>query len=289
MIATALLAAAAVKAAPLFVHLQDGATWTIRTDHSRAVVRDGKTETWSLLTEKRLTWRKGGFTHTAELTITPLTATPSAGSPPDLVKTRSFPDPVVVEVGSNLIPTRFVDEKAVRATFAKLPVVVDKNDTRTSDVAAMAMIAGDLTIVGRVQDFPLVLGTPHAYDVNLPGPAPGLQAKAKTTYVLESYDPAAGRAVVTWRQSVDPTSFRDSVTALLAFVAKAEPAKLDQIRAAIGGMTMTGEESCRYDLDLPTGLAIKADCEHVGTLSFGKTETRTTHHWTVTQTLPEAR
>lgn len=284
-----LLAAALTTAPPMEVRLKDGATWTLVADHSLSTERDGKTESWSLKTEKRLTWRKGGFTRNAQVTVTPLSATPGPGSPPEVAKGRSFPVEAAVEVDASLMPTRFVDQKAVRAVFAEVAGRDLAGVEALADPAAMAMIAAEMAVVGRAQAFPLVPGKPYVHQTSLPGPVAGFELKARTTYLMETYDETAGRAVVTWRQEVDPTSFNDSVASLLAFVAKASPDKLEKTRTALADMAMTRDEACRYELDLRSGLATKADCESLVSISSSKSQGRIIERWAITQTLPETR
>ena len=284
-----LLAAALTTAPPMEVRLKDGATCTIAADHSLSTERDGKTSGWSLKTEKRLTWRKSGLARSAQVTVTPLSATPGPGSPPEVAKGRSFPVEAAVEVDASLMPTGFVDGKAVRGVFANVAGRDITGMERLADPAAMAMIAAEMAVVGRAQAFPLVPGTPYVQHTTLPGPMAGFELNAVTTYLMETYDEAAGRAVVTWRQQVDPASFSKSVASLLAYVAKATPDELEKTKSALADMVMTRDETCRYDLDLSTGLAAKADCESIVTINSSKSRGRTTERWAIAQTLPEAR
>jgi hypothetical protein len=244
MIAAVLFAAATANAVALPVSVADGASWKIVADHSREVLRDGKADGWSLRTEKRLTWRKGGFTHNTELTVTPLSATPGPGSPPELAAGRSFPVPVTIEVDDKVGPVGFADPPAVRAVFADIVKRDLKGQTSMADAAAMAMIASELAIASRGQNAPVVLGKPSTYEAMLPGPLLGLQVKAKAVYLLESFDPATGRAVISWKQDVDPASFKASVAEFLRFVAKAKPEEVGRSQAELSSMTMTRADSC---------------------------------------------
>lgn len=287
MIAVALFAAASVNAMALPVRVADGASWNITADHSREVVRDGKTEGWSLRTEKRVTWRKGGVTHNTELTVTPLSATPGPGSPPELAAGRSFPTSVTIEVDDTVAPVGFVDPPAVRKAFADIVKRDLAGQTSMADAAAMAMIASELAIASRGQDAPLVAGKPTAYEALLPGPLLGLQVSAKAVYALESHDPATGRAVVTWKQDVDPDSFKAGVAEFLKIVAKAKPQDLEKARTELGAMTMTRTDSCRYTINLASGLATNSECTFITTVTSGAKTAKTTETWAVTQTLPE--
>lgn len=289
MIALALFAAAAPKAVPMSLHLADGASWTIAADHSRKIEQAGKVNGWSLHTEKRVTFHRRRDGGPDELTVTPVSAEAGESSPPELAKARSFPVEATVQVDQQLTPVGLSDPKAVRRVFADLVQRDLKGSESLADASALVMIGGELGVASRGQAMPLVPGKPSVYDAVLAGPLAGLQIKAKASYVLESYEPEAGRATVVWRETVDPDSFRASVGAFMAIAAKADPATREKAAAALAGMSMTRSDVCRYQIDLGSGLAEKTDCTIASTITNGGEVAKTTETWSISQTVPESR
>ena len=289
MILAALFAAAAIQAVPMEVRLQDGAAWTLRAEQRHELQDRAKTEAWTLTTEKRLTWRKGGFTRNAELTISPLSATASPDAPKDLLRKRVFPQPVALEVDFQLSPTRLVDEKPARAAYAALGLGPANAKSGEIDREIAAMVARDLAMVARAQGRPLIPGQPQEYAPSVATPLGGIPAKGKASYRLESHDPAAGRAVVTWRQTVEPAAYRDAFAQMVAFTAKGKAEGAEAIAARLGKIEASRDDSCRYDIDLPTGLVVKAVCDARFAYKSEGGESISSDHWVITQTLPEAR
>lgn len=288
MILAALLAAAVVKAIPLEVRVPDRATWTITAERLSEVQRDGKTTTWTLRTEKQLAYRQGGFRGAAELTITPLKAEAGGEAPPDLVKREVFPQPVTVEVRDSLEPLRFVDEKAVRRAFSELGLGEPKSKPWEDKPSPMVMAGREVAMAARGQAFPLAPGRPFEFNQDVPSPFI-LPVRTSVRYLLESYDPAAGRAVITWRRSADETAYKAAADRMLAFARKAKPGEEPAALTELSRMSFSRDETCRFDLDLRTGLAVKTTCENGFTHASGGLPATSTERWVITQTLPEAR
>lgn len=279
----------AVNAASLPIRLKDGATWTITAQH----VRDSsgpRAQKWALTTVKRLTWSAPGNGRGARLTVTPLSATPGAESPPEIARARSLAVPAMLEVDESLTPGAVVNVDEVRAAFQ----IVIGRDVRGSealaDAAAMAMIATEAAWAARGQGGDLELGKTFESDGEIENPIGGPPIQARDSYRLESYDPAAGRAVIVWRQTVDTAAFaRTLVESLAARMRSATPPmKPADIREALKDATGTIENTCRHDIDIPTGLAVKVACQTMNRMTVQGETRGATDTWTITQTLPEA-
>lgn len=279
----ALILAAAVKAVPMEVRLKDGATWTVTAERTHTEQRDGASAGWSLRTERQLRWRKGGLTGNDELTITPVKAEAGPGAAPELAAAHAFPGPVTVEVDFQLKPMSFVDPKAVRAIQAGLEPESAKGPAWRTDAAAMARIAPELALVSRGQSHPLVPGKPQIYAPTLPGPVGPV--KGQGAFTLESHDPQAGRAVIVWRQTVEPAAIRESVEQALAMARKIDPTRAERLAREMPAFTTGFEDTCRYEIDLPTGLAARTVCD----LTAGSDTHRVSDRWVITQSLPEPR
>jgi len=112
--------------------------------------------------------------------------------------------------------------------------------------------------------------------------------RAIETAELADFDKTRGRAVIKWRQALDPDSFKASTVAMLAAMAngKVEPAKIAEARAALATAKMTSQTECLYEIDIHTGLARRGDCQVNNEVSVqGKTQ-RVSEHWTISQTEP---
>ena len=119
----------------------------------------------------------------------------------------------------------------------------------------------------------------------------GPPIRARDSYRLESYDTSAGRAVIVWRQSVDTAAFaRNLVESLAARMRSATPPmKPEDIREALKDAAGTSENTCRHDIDIPTGLAVKVACQTMNRMTVQGETRGVKDTWTITQTLPEPR
>jgi hypothetical protein len=285
----ALLAGAPALALDMPLKLEDGATWTITAEHTHSKTDDGKPQAWTLRTVKQLTWSAPKNGKSGQVLVTPLSATAAEGSPPELAKARSFPIPALLDVDDTLAPATIVNVDEVRAAFAGVVGADITGQEEMADDAAMAMIASELSYASRSQGEELAPGEVVSYDDELPNPFGGPPIKAQGVYALESHDAAGGRAVVTWRQSLDPTSLRASLAQRLAEVIRAEPASRAEAEEAFGQMDVDRDDTCRHEIDLATGLAIKAQCRLANKVTAGGRLVESVDRWTITQTLPKTR
>jgi hypothetical protein len=270
------------------VTLKDGATWIITAEHTRTG-DIGQTPNWGLVTAKRLTWHAGGKGRMDTLTVTPISSKALPGSPVEVATARSLAIPATLEVDEGLTPGPLLHPEAARAEVAKLTPSAANGPSEVLDAAAKAMIASELMMTSHGQGLPLKMGKTISADAEMPNPFGGPPMRAIESATLDSLDSKAGRAAVTWRQVLDPAALKASTEAMLLSMVKGKvsPEKIEEVRAAFAGASVQNETTCRHEIALPSGLAIKSECDMsmVATLQ-GKTQ-HVAEHWTITQTLPE--
>lgn len=276
------------KAQDLPVRLADGASWTITAEHSRRAEGMGQAQNWSLTTVKRLTWHAGGKGKPDTLTVTPLSSVAGADSAPEVATARSLGIPATLVVDKSLAPREVVNRDETRAEFRRLVPNAPQDQANLIDSAIKAMIASELAMASRGQGFGLKLKQPLSSEGSLPNPLGGPAVRAIETAELAGFDGKHGRALIEWRQSVDPESFKASTAAILTSMAKdkVDPAKIEKARAAFSTASLTNETTCLYEIDIQTGLARRGDCVTKSAVSMqGKTQI-VSEHWTLSQTEP---
>lgn len=131
-------------------------------------------------------------------------------------------------------------------------------------------------------------GKPRGYDDVLPNPLGGPPIKANGVVTLERIDKAKGVAVIRWTQELDPQSTRESMSlAIKAMVAKlGSQADKPEARAAFENIKLERSNGCLYEIDLKSGLPLKADCDSKlrSTAPSGESSARN-ERWVITQTL----
>ena len=292
--AIALVLPAAVQAESLPVRLKDGATWTITATQVRDGVGAGA-QKWTLTSVKRLTWTAPAAGRTARLTVTPVSATVGPDSPPEIARQRSLAVPATLEVDDALIPGAVVNIDEVRTAYQEVLGRDIRGSEALADAAAHAMIASELVWTARGQGRRLEIGKALRLDGSVENPSGGGSLQTRDSFRLESYDPASGRAVVVWSQAVNPAALNRNLVSLAvaravasnpAFDAKTlTPAFSFAFKKAVGIL----ENSCRSEIDVPTGLATSAQCSTVSRMRYEGDTHGTTDTWTITQTLPEPR
>lgn len=284
------LAATPVAAHDLPVRLADGATWEMTVVRERRTDRDGAARSTSTETATQLVWRKD------ELTVKPVSSFAVVDG-----KRLSLPTlgvPVVLAVDDALTPESIRNEAEVRKAFealidrvapdSKAPGGFREAIPGLMDTSMTAMATTDLTWTSIGQGVSLELGKPVAYEDALPNPLGGSPITSKASFTLESYDEAGGRAVVSWRQTLDPQSAQASMAAALtALTAKLAPDKVEDARTAYAKMKMERLDTCRHEVDLATGLAVKAVCTSETLIGADGKAARNSDRWTITQTLPK--
>ena len=276
----------AAQAESLPVRLKDGATWTITANHVREATGP-RAQHWNLTTVKKLVWSAPQRGRSPRLAVIPVSATVSADSPPEVARARSLAVPATLEVDEVMTPGAVVNVDAVRAAFQEVLGRDIRGSEALADAAAKAMIATEVGWAARGQGGELDLGKAVESDGEVENPFGGAPIKVRDNYRLESYDLTAGRAVIVWRQTTDSVAFAKDLVAGLA--ARMKSAKPDEVQAALKDASGNLGSTCRHEIDIPTGLAVKVDCRSTNTITIQGETRGSTDTWTITQTLPEPR
>jgi hypothetical protein len=249
----------------------------------------GQAQNWGVKTIKRLTWRPGAKDQPSTLVVTPVSAEALPGSPPEVAQGRSFPIPATIAVDDALVPGPVLNKDEVRAEFIRRFPSVAAEKPAILDASSKAMIASELVVVSRAQGLNLEAGKIISADIEMPNPLGNVSMRAVETARLVSLDKKAGRAVVEWRQVLDPKAFKASTESMLLDMArnKVSPEKLKEARTALASASMQNETTCRHEIDIHSGLAVAVECRARSTITVqGKTQ-NVEEHWLITQTNPE--
>ncbi len=117
-------------------------------------------------------------------------------------------------------------------------------------------VMSDANLISAGQGTNLRLGVPDTYESQTPNPLGGQPVTLRGSFTLESFDAGAGRATVLWRSRLDPESATRSVTETMSDVTSDDPEAAAELR----GLKLERQDECRYQIDLPTGLAIETTC-----------------------------
>jgi hypothetical protein len=271
------------------IRLADGATRTITAEHTRKSNVPAPAPNWRLTTVKRLTWHVGKSGGPPALTVTPVSATPGAGSPPEVAQARSLAIPATLSVDEHLEPGDFVDGDKVRAEFVRLVPNAKGADTKLIDASTKAMVATELFMTAHGQGLTLKPGAEISADVPIANPLGGPPVRGVVIAKLEAVDKAAGSARIKWSQTLDPASFKAVVETMVADLGRGQlpPDRLAQMRAALEGAAYDSRTECRFDIDIRSGLARRAECTAINNLTIqGKTQ-QVSDTWLITQSPPD--
>jgi hypothetical protein len=131
-------------------------------------------------------------------------------------------------------------------------------------------------------------GKPTTYEDSLPNPLGGPPIKANGKIVLNSIDRAKGVASLSWSLELDPVSASASIgQAVTALAAQLAPEKAAEAQAMLKGMTVERISTCLYEVNLTSGLPVKADCEARLSVTDPKSGGKNgrNERWVMTQTL----
>lgn len=279
-----------VAAHSLPVRVPDGAAWTMTIEQSRETRRGDKIQAWSYLSTRRLSLSG------ERLTSTPVSIEAEPGLSQQAAAGRNLPVAVVVTVDEALAPQDIVNRPQLSAAVGAMlqgvgegeKTAIAKISPALIDATIETLAKSDLARAALAQGADLELGVPSPYEDRLPNPLGGPPIQSRASFTLESYDAKTRRAVITWRQQLDPESTRESLTlALNDLTAKIAPDRVADARAAFAKMTVTRDDACRHEIDIPTGLAVRVECSSLMTTGVGEETGQITDRWTITQTLPE--
>lgn len=294
-LATLMLAAASpALGQALPVHVADGASWTLTSRHEvSTTTSDTSADTLprvslSMSSSKRLTFRQETDGRDA-LRADSLSSVVNSESPTVAALDKI---PADFEVDARLSPVGFFNLDEVRAAI-HLTMLQPKNASRRTKMESeaterlrLSMIGQELRVLARGQGTDLRLGEIATHDEALSSPLGGPPIAAKVSFLLESYDPQSGKAVVIYTVGIDPASMKSNFgDALEKTMKKSERKEAAEILSQI---SMTFGETCRYDVDIATGLAVAANCERKALLATPEGSLTMSDFWTITQTLPEA-
>lgn len=294
------VAPAAAHAVDLPIRLHDGATWTQTSVHTRTDVRNGGTRSSKATSVIKATYRKDGDAGAVRLDFVSFDVDGAdAAAREGLTEKAKLVYPAVLEVDEALTPTRVRDWERVRETiFQALAATIPdpraleaaKASFAGMDDAQAAALFKEQGLVALGQGTDLEPGDTRGYDSEVPNIMGGPPIKASGSFRLESVDKSKGRAVVTWAQTPDAASLTASLkVSLEAMLARVAPERQAEAKAQFADMILERREGCRYEIDMPTGLAASTDCT-VEIRSGLKTQAaQRTERWVITQSLPESR
>jgi hypothetical protein len=290
--------AGGAAAASIPVKIADGSAWTFTVKHTRDRERGGKHDSLSMTTVKQVTWRaaKGGA---GILDVKPVSVTMDAGLPENLVVAQDLEIPVSIAVDEALTPVGLVNVGEVRRAFDAMLKRVTADPKAAAQLKQMfpdledatltAVTTQDFARVALAQGATLDLGQERTYDDQAPNPLGGPPIATKGSVQLESYDKKAGRAVILWRLTMDPASTQASLTATMnRMMSQLAPDKAEEARAMFAKMKIERNDACRYQIDIPTGLALEVDCTATVVAGAEGQLLHGSDHWLITQTLPKA-
>lgn len=275
-------------------------------ERSREDVRNGEIKSASSFTryDKTIEARDGGYRVTLKPVETRLPELPSATEQAKLqaavenLTNHTF----VYAADESLAPRSMEGWSGVMAEIRKtltalvgdssegrqaLEAVLPVFERMTPQQAAAILLKEDgfLTIPVNVD---LESGKPHTYEDLLPNPLGGPPIKADGVIALEKIDAARNVALVRWTLALNAQSAKDSMALALEALAARMPQKpgAPDPRTALASLKLDRTSGCLYEIDLTSGLPLKADCESLITSSdpSGQTATRT-ERWVITQSL----
>ncbi|MFN3521198.1 MAG: hypothetical protein ACK4YQ_03035 [Phenylobacterium sp.] len=295
----ALLAPATASAAELPVVLSDGARWTQTIVKTRTDERDGAVKSVTVTTVLKATFHqpRGG---PATLSQDLVSIGSDDAEPAELEQVQTLAKivfPAVVEVDEALTPIRVVDWDSLRSRVVSVVEanggdqkavdtfrsVFDKFDERTA-----AGLFKELGLIGLGQGTALEVGEPQSYEDQAPNILGGPPIKTHGVFELESYDKDAGVAVVTWEQTLDRASATASIRATVeAMAQRAPPERRAEAAAALKDLTIDRKDSCRYSIDVATGLSLRTECTMTVTSGVPGRTAKRIDRWSITQSKPE--
>jgi hypothetical protein len=182
--------------------------------------------------------------------------------------------PMQVETNERLIPVRMTNLDAVWAERGLALVRMSATDAEGAesifqtlpDNGRQALLFKDAILVATAQGLAQRVGEPVVQ--RLPGQTIGNSPPVEvlSTITLVSADRATGKAVVTWTTELNPDSVAAALPATLRAVlglTQADTDRMEGFDALMARSSMKNTRTCRYDIDLPTGLAETAVCSDV--------------------------
>lgn len=298
LLAVAMAGAATAAPVELPVNLEDGASWEIHTARVRTTDDDGKISEIRSESRSQATLRLDG--ETLVLTLTPMPGYASADLPPELAG-FGLDFPLEFEVDEALTPGRLRNWSRLRETLLKFvdsqpagdPAFVQTVRTAygsLSDETAANLFAPHLAYLGVGQGLALEVRKPLEYEDQVANPLGGPPIATKGSILLESLDKRAKRAVVVWTHAMDGKSMEASIREVSKAIAtQRTDSRAAADSAAYDQMKADRKERCQFEIDTPSGLAIRSECAMTTAMSAPDHHLNRTDTWTIVQTLPKSR
>lgn len=268
-------------------------------------IRDGKTVRGGseVRYDKTIETREGGY----RVTLKP-TATKLSDDSPDRAKALAamsglMSRTIIYTADPSLQPLAIEDwpSMAIEIRKSMAGLAGDNAEAAKSMDAAASMFAnmsaqqaaglmlkedGFLSIATNVELSP---DKPAIAESLIPSPLGGSPIKGHVTLALQNVDKARGVAYLRWTQTLDPESVRASLAQLAQtmMARMGSDAAKPEVKTIFEKISFDRTSRCDFEVDLKTGLPIKADCnsklqvvDPVSGGSGGRNE-----HWVITQTL----
>ncbi|KSB87358.1 hypothetical protein AS593_10380 [Caulobacter vibrioides] len=209
----------------------------------------------------------------------------------------------VYKADESLAPTAIEDWPAVVADMTKALQALAGNDPdvvkvmggmtsmfgRMSPEQAAGLMLKEDGMLSTAVNIELEVGKPFTYDDQVSSPLGGGPIKANGVVVVERIDEARGVGVVRWSQSIDPESATAVITQLIQGLIAQMPAETPKpdFKAMMAKAKLENTSGCLYEIDLKTGLPVRADCESKTAITDPRSSRLSgrTERWAITQTL----
>jgi hypothetical protein len=287
------------EALDLPVTLNDGAIWIQTSVHSRTDTRKGIIHPMTATSVIKTTYRKDSGANTLRQDFVSFSVDGVGGEQlKALADQAKLIYPAVIEVDDALRPSRVREWDKMRETIFET-VATQVPDARAvaavranydkMDASQAAALFNEQSLVSLGQGTGLELGDTRRYEGETPNSLGGPPIKTSGSFRLESIDKAKGHAFIVWSQLPDPASLSASLKVSVdALIARAAPERQSEAKAQLANLVFERQESCRFEVDLPTGLAVTTDCTVNLKTGLQGQITERSDRWVITQTLPEA-
>lgn len=280
------------------VNVVDGATWTITTERIREDARGGPPRRVESHARYRATYRTAGE---GQILVLELLDGSIGGDAPGNLPMDQLKAPIEVEVDEALAPVRLADWPKVRAAvYAAIDGATP--DAKARELArtlfepidaqqAANIVLPHMAYLGLGQGLVLDPEAPHRYQSELPNPLGGPAVAGDAVLAIDPASAKSARPVITWTQTLNPQSLAATMRASLdALLAKAAtPEQLAEVQSAAKDLSVTRQDRCRFEIDEPSGLAVKTECSTELKMRASGQDISRTDRWTITQSLPEKR
>lgn len=151
-----------------------------------------------------------------------------------------------------------------------------------------ALLAKNLILTAYGQGTALIPGERQEYQQ--PGGSFGDSGplSMNASFLLESVKPDLERAVVVWINELDPIEARKALPGLmndLFGLAGADRESIDKMEALLADARFVVRTECRYEIDIPTGLAERVECKALQDVSIAGENRRKETRLVATQRL----